>query len=74
MWGGDGLSEANLAQLIGEMKAAFTSDYSNVNLTPRDEYTASHRANHTHARRAIAPRSPRRTRTPSPQAAPADCS
>jgi hypothetical protein len=61
---GTGFSEANVAQLIGTMKAAFTSDYSNVNVTSRDEYTPSHRvrhtlyipshrAKHTHARRAI---------------------
>jgi hypothetical protein len=62
--GCDGFSEANVAQLIGAMKVAFTSDYSNVNVTPRNEYTPSHRvrhtlytpshrAKHTHARRAI---------------------
>jgi hypothetical protein len=51
--GGDGFSEANMAQLIGAMRAAFTSDYSNVNVTPPDEYTPSPRARPAHAKRAI---------------------
>jgi hypothetical protein len=45
--GGDGFSEANVAQLLGAIKAAFTLDYSNVSVTPRDEYTPSHRVRHT---------------------------
>jgi hypothetical protein len=72
--GGDGLSEANMAQLIGAMRALFTSEYSNINVTPPYEYTPR-RAPDLHTRNAPSTQelqgsfSARRTRTSSPRAA-----